>query len=104
MRLNDINISIGKDKLRTAIIFLSGFAAGGVTVGICLKPKLRKRVEAKYYESIEQLYDSSTQCVDRASDAVENLITKTRRLEEALKESEATSGLSFYETLSKEKK
>lgn len=92
MRLNDINISIGKDKIRTSIIFLTGFAAGGATFTLALKSKLKKRIEAQSLKQIEQIYDTSVQSVERASDAMDKLIKQTKKLEEALKETVAPSG------------
>lgn len=103
MRLNDINISISKDKIRTGIIFLTGFAAGGAVSTLALKSKLKKRIEAHSLKQIEQIYDTSAQSVERASNAMDKLIKQTKKLEEALNSNESASGLSFYETLERKK-
>lgn len=92
MHLNDININIGKDKIHTGIIFLTGFVAGGVTFTVALKSKLKKRIEAKSLKQIEQIYDISAQSVEKASDAMDKLIKQTKKLEDATNQTIAPSG------------
>ena len=92
MLTKDINISIGKDKIRTGIIFLGGFASGGVTSVIVLKQRIKKRCEARSLKQIEQIYDTSAQSVERATNAMDKLIKQTKKLEDAVKTTATNSG------------
>lgn len=83
-QVNDININISKDKIRTGVIFLSGFIIGEVIFAITLKEKLKKRLEVQSLKIIEQVCDDSTKSVDRITNAMDKLMKQTKKLEDAI--------------------
>ena len=88
MRINDISINIGKEKIRTGVIFLSGFAVGGIASAIVLKSKITKRVEAKWSGYLYNLYEGTEKTAAMATDALDKVKKSTEKLEAALRDSE----------------
>lgn len=82
----DININIGKDKIRTGVIFLVGFATGGVSSVLFAKKKIKAKVETRALQQIEESHDLAQQSVNRACKALDKLTEKAKKLEEAVNE------------------
>lgn len=98
-KINDISINIGKDKVRTGVIFLIGFLAGGTLSSFALKSRLKKSAQSNALNYIENVYNDSSRIAQRASDAMDDLIKKTKSLEEAVNaiEEDHKIGFKYYE-------
>lgn len=88
MQLNDINISIGKEKIRTGVIFLFGFVTGGVSLTLITKSKITKQAEVKANKHIEATQDLTLESIKRADEALIKLAERTKKLEATVDEYE----------------
>jgi hypothetical protein len=88
--IKDVNISIGKDKIQTGVIFLSGFVAGGITIALTMKSRLEKMIIRKDRQKSIETAGMAEAAVNRAYCALDRLTDRAAALEASLNNETAT--------------
>lgn len=86
MRLNDINISISKDKLQAGVIFLAGFAAGLGSFALIFKNQVEKKFEQKAKDRLENTLRGVQDTLNGTYYALERTDEKAKMLEKAIED------------------